>query len=107
MQTTTAAAKEMAMRRERIRRRAGSRKSAVQRISTAALAKCGLGEVAYIHVMSPEEAKEMFPQTEDIPKEGKIFAMFAADGTPLALTDSRQSCLGHAICDELEVASVH
>ena len=30
-----------------------------------------------------------------------------ADGTPLALTDSRQAALGHAMGDELEIASLH
>ena len=34
-------------------------------------------------------------------------ALHAADGTPLALTDSRQAAVGHAMGDELEVAAVH
>ena len=35
------------------------------------------------------------------------FALHAADGTPLALTDSRQAAVGHAMGDELEIASLH
>jgi hypothetical protein len=31
----------------------------------------------------------------------------AADGTPIALTDTLQAAIGHAMGDELELASVH
>ena len=31
----------------------------------------------------------------------------AADGTPLALTDTKQAAIGHAFDDDLEIASVH
>ena len=33
--------------------------------------------------------------------------LHAADGTPLVLTDSRQAAIGHAMGDELEIASIH
>ncbi len=32
---------------------------------------------------------------------------YAADGTPIALTDTRQAAVGHALGDELEIASLH
>ena len=58
-------------------------------------------------VMTADQAKQMFPAVEGIPAGIDLFALHAADGTPLALTDSRQAALGHAMGDELEIASLH
>ncbi len=76
-------------------------------ISTHELAQLGGGEVAYIKTLSPDEAHEMFPSLEGLPEGISLYALHAADGTPLALTDSMQAALGHAMGDELEIASVH
>lgn len=76
-------------------------------MSMSELAKLGGGKIAYIRVMSSDQAKEMFPAIEGIPAGIDLFALHAADGTPLALTDSRQAAMGHAMGDELEVASLH
>lgn len=76
-------------------------------MSMSELAKLGGGKIAYIRVMTSDEAKEMFPAVEGIPAGIDLFALHAADGTPLALTDSRQAAMGHAMGDELEVASLH
>jgi hypothetical protein len=76
-------------------------------MSMSELAKLGGGKIAYIKVMTADEAKEMFPAVEGIPSGISLYALHAADGTPIALTDSRQSALGHAMGDELEIASVH
>ncbi len=76
-------------------------------MSMSDLAKLGGGKVAYIKVMSTDEAKELFPAVEGLPPGVDLFALHAADGTPLALTDSRQAAVGHAMGDELEIASVH
>lgn len=76
-------------------------------MSMSELAKLGGGKIAYIKVMTADEAKEMFPAVEGIPAGINLFALHAADGTPLALTDSRQAALGHAMGDELEIASLH
>lgn len=76
-------------------------------MSMSELAKLGGGKVAYIKVMTPDEAKEMFPAIEGLPSGINLYALHAADGTPLALTDSRQAAVGHAMGDELEIASLH
>ena len=76
-------------------------------MSTDELARLGDGHVAYIKVMTSEEAHEMFPSIEGLPTGIHLFALHGADGTPLALTDSRQAALGHAMGDELEVAQIH
>lgn len=76
-------------------------------MSMGELAKLGGGKVAYIKMMTHDEAKELFPAVEGLPAGIDLFALHAADGTPLVLTDSRQAAIGHALGDELEIASVH
>jgi hypothetical protein len=76
-------------------------------MSISDLAKLGGGKVAYIKVMSHDEAKSLFPAVDGLPEGIDLFALHAADGTPLVLTDSRQAAIGHAMGDELEIASVH
>ena len=76
-------------------------------MSMSELAKLGGGKVAYIKIMTSDEAKEMFPAIEGLPQGINLFALHAADGTPLALTDSHQAAVGHAMGDELEIASLH
>lgn len=71
------------------------------------LAKMGDGEVAYIRMMTSDEAQKMFPTITGLPDGTNIFALHSADGTPLALTDSKQAALGHALGDQLVVASIH
>lgn len=90
-----------------VRQRKARKTSAPPAMTMSDLAKLGGGKVAYIKVMSTDEAKELFPAVEGLPTGIDLFALHAADGTPLALTDSRQAAVGHAMGDELEIASVH
>ena len=71
------------------------------------LARLGDGQVAYIRSMTSAQARRMFPTIKGLPRGMDLFALHAADGTPIALTDSRQAAVGHAIDGELEIASVH
>ncbi len=71
------------------------------------LATLGGGVVAYIKTLTSDEASRMFPAIEGLPQGINLFSLHAADGTPLALTDTRQAAIGHAIDDDLEIASVH
>lgn len=76
-------------------------------ISTDELEQLGGGEVAYIKTLSSEEANEIYPLDDLLPEGISIYALHAADGTPIALTDSMQAALGQALDDELQVTSVH
>ena len=67
----------------------------------------GGGAVAYIKMLTSDEASRMFPAVEGLPQGINLFSLHAADGTPLALTDTKQAAIGHAIDDDLEIASVH
>lgn len=76
-------------------------------MSISELAQLGDGKIAYIKVMTHDEAQELFPAVENLPEGMDLYSLHAADGTPLILTDSRQAAVGHALGDELEIASVH
>jgi hypothetical protein len=76
-------------------------------LSEHELASLGGGVVAYIKTLTFDEASRMFPAIEGLPRGINLFSLHAADGTPLALTDTRQAAIGHALDDDLEIASVH
>lgn len=95
---------------EQSRKRTSKRKVAppvAPMISEVELARLGDGQVAYIRMMTTKEARSLFPMIEGLPRKGILFALHSADGTPIALTDSRQAAVGHAHEGELEVASIH
>lgn len=71
------------------------------------LAALGGGKIAYIKMLSSDDAKKFYPSVDDLPSGIQLYALHAADGSPLALTDSLQAAMGHAIGDELEIASLH
>ncbi len=76
-------------------------------MSELELARLGGGEVAYIKTLSPDEASRMFPMVEGLPKGINLFSLHAADGTPIALTDTLQAAMGHAAEGDLAVAALH
>jgi hypothetical protein len=76
-------------------------------MSELELSKLGGGQVAYIKELSSDEAQKLYPAVKGLPGGIHLYALHAADGTPIALTDSRQAAIGHAKGDKLEVASVH
>jgi hypothetical protein len=74
-----------------------------------ALAHLGDGEIAYVKAIRSEDVATLFPQME-LPKlaDGvQLFALHAADGTPIMLTDSREAAVANAWSQELETVSVH
>ena len=70
-------------------------------------ATLGDGVVAYIKTLTVAEASRMFPTVQGLPKGGNLFLLHAADGKPLALTDTKQAAIGYAIDDDLQIARVH
>ena len=71
------------------------------------LGQLGDGEVAYIKLLEPGQADDLFPELDGIPDGINLYALTSADGTPLALTDSHSAAIAHALEGELDVASVH
>ena len=70
-------------------------------------AELGEGEWAYIKSLTSEEAQEAYPTIEELPAGIHIYALHAADGSPIALTDDKGVAIEQAMGDELEIASLH
>ena len=67
----------------------------------------GEGLVAYVKSMRADEAAKLFPQVAELAPGLQLFALLGADGTPILLTDSRDSAIANAWEQELETVSVH
>jgi hypothetical protein len=76
-------------------------------ISLEALAQLGDGQIAYVKTIRSEDVPALFPQAPEIAPGVKLFALHAADGTPIMLTDSREAAVANAWSQELEMVSVH
>jgi hypothetical protein len=78
-------------------------------VSPEALAHLGDGRIAYVKTIRSEDVRALFPQAQmpQIAPGQKLFALHAADGTPIMLTDSREAAIANAWSQELETVSVH
>ena len=78
-------------------------------MSAEALAHLGDGRIAYVKTIRSEDVRALFPQAQmpQIPPGQKLFALHAADGTPIMLTDTREAAVANAWSHELEAVSVH
>jgi hypothetical protein len=76
-------------------------------ISREALAALGGGKIAYVKAISSEDLNRLFPQAPQLAPGTKLFALHAADGTPIMVTDSREAAVANASDHELETVSVH
>lgn len=76
-------------------------------LSNEALANLGEGLIAYVKPIKSEDVPGLFPQAPEIAPGLKLFALHAADGTPIMLTDSRESAVANAWSHELQAVSVH
>jgi hypothetical protein len=76
-------------------------------MSPRELALLGEGEVAYIKQVDFDAAERLFPALDDTPEGIDLFAVLGADGTPIALTNSRNAAIANAIENDLVPLSVH
>ncbi len=76
-------------------------------ITQDALAHLGDGRLAYVKTIKSEDVANMFPQAPKIEPGIELFALHAADGTPIMLTDTREAAIANAWSQELETVSVH
>jgi hypothetical protein len=72
-----------------------------------AFAVLGGGKIAYVKPLNAEEARGMFPSMPPVAANLELWALVAADGSPIMLADSREAVLMNANENELETMSVH
>lgn len=76
-------------------------------VSEADLAHLGEGTVAYLREMGSEELKGKFPGLPDIQPGLKLWALFAADGRPILLSDARDRAIAGALENDLVPVALH
>ena len=77
------------------------------KISPEALALLGGGRIAYVKTIRAEDVQKQFPQAPSLAPGTLLYALHAADGTPIMLTDSREAAIAKAWSNELQAVSVH
>ena len=76
-------------------------------ITPEALAALGGGKLAYVKAMTSDDVKRIFPGAPELAPGLKLFALLAADGSPIMLTDSRDTALANAWEHDLATVSIH
>ena len=76
-------------------------------ITAEQLANLGGGSIAYVRPMLSDDVSRLFPQAPALQPGLKLFALLAADGTPIMVTDSRDAAIANAWENELQTVSVH
>jgi hypothetical protein len=72
-----------------------------------AFAILGGGKIAYVKPIRSEDVHKLYPQAPELQPGLALFALHAADGTPIMVTDTREAAVANAITHELETVSVH
>ncbi len=67
----------------------------------------GGGQIAYVKPLRGEDAQRLFPQIPAVRPDVKLFALVGADGSPLMLTDSRDTAVANAWEHQLQTVSLH
>jgi len=75
------------------------------------LAILGDGEIAYVKEISSRAANRLIRdaggEVGNFPIAMKLFALHAADGTPIAITDTHESALASAFENDLTTVLLH
>jgi len=76
-------------------------------LSELELAHLGEGVVAYLREMDSDELRGKFPGMPEIAAGTRLWAVFAADGRPILLTDERSTAIAGALQQDLTPVSIH
>jgi len=67
----------------------------------------GGGRIAYVKPLNADQARGLFPQMPPVAPGLELWALLAADGTPIMLSDSREAVVLNAREQDLETVSLH
>jgi hypothetical protein len=76
-------------------------------MSDESFAALGGGRIAYVKPLRADDARGLFPQMPQVTPDLELWALLAADGSPIMLADSREAVLMNANENELETVSLH
>ncbi len=84
-----------------------SRPAAVVAMSACDVATLAWRRLAYIRIARSEDVGFFCPEAPLLAPGRDVFVLYAADGTPILVTDSHESAVANATSEELEALSVH
>ena len=73
----------------------------------AMLAALGEGQIAYVKPIASEDVHSIFPQAPELQPGLQLFALLSANGTPIMLTDSRDTAIANAFAHDLQTVSLN
>ena len=76
-------------------------------IDSQAFAALGEGQIAYVRAIASEDVRRMFPQAPELAPGMELFALLSASGSPILLTDSRDTALANAWAHDLQTVSLN
>jgi hypothetical protein len=76
-------------------------------MSAENLAALGENRLAYIRAIRSEEVAFLCAEAPLLPPGYRVFVLYAADGTPIMLADSREAAMADAANREIETVSLH
>jgi hypothetical protein len=84
-----------------------SRSTRGSEVTPQALAQMGGGKIAYVRAIRSDELNRLFPQAPTLQPGLDLFALLGADGTPIVVTDDRNTAIANAWENDLVPVSVH
>jgi hypothetical protein len=76
-------------------------------VTPAQLAHLGEGTVAYLREMGSDELMGKFPGLPQIQPGTRLWALFAANGQPVLLSDERDRAIAGALENDLTPVAIH
>lgn len=77
------------------------------KLSDVDFARLGGGRMAYIREIGPDRASILLGEGAVIPRGSKLFCLYGADGTPVAISASEEAAIANAFEQELLPMPVH
>jgi hypothetical protein len=76
-------------------------------LTPSQFAHLGEGIVAYMREIDSDDLKTKFPGLPEIESGLRLWALFAANGQPIMLTDERSTAVASAMQHDLTPVSIH
>ncbi|CAH2395689.1 DUF1150 family protein [Mesorhizobium ventifaucium] len=76
-------------------------------MTSGEFAHLGEGSVAYLRKISSDDLRGRFPGLGEIAPGLELWALFAANGQPILLSDARDRALAGALENDLTPVSIH
>lgn len=76
-------------------------------MSTDELARLGGSQIAYIREIGAEAAEALLGEAMPVPRGQQLYCLYLGDGTPVAISGSREAALANAFEHDLLPMSVH